>query len=505
MPETVISYPRQGAFSSAVSHLRQALHFDHEVTANAFTNPAITFELYAVEPEAGEAATVPIVPPSNLSGSGRGSGALPPLWQAFRAATQRHGAADLPLTAFANPAIADTRPINWAISVNEAKAKKRRFARAEMPEESEAAESWHEHALAYQSTGEFDAALECAEQTLQCMPTHQAGWRLRGTALLALQRWREAAQAFQRSLALRASDAEAWLGLGRAQLQMGEPEAALQSLGHALAQIPHYFEAQFYQGRAYFQLLHYEKACASYARAAELNADEALLWSEYAEALLRAHQPEAALECLETLTRLQPTNADHWISLGSLLREMLRPDEAVNSYDIALELAPQDFFAWFSRGLVLSDMRRYEIAGKNFERALALVPGEVAAQHQLALTYLPRFLRALAEGHVFDAREYWQRAIRLGRASGSADWYELELYYLQRAAALGHQQLVKALLNRLDGNALLEPLRHALDYLHTRNAERWAALPEDVRAQAETFVQRLGASGLLEGEDQSAA
>ena len=294
----------------------------------------------------------------------------------------------------------------------------------------------------------------------------------------------------------RAQDAEAWLGLGRAQLQLGECEAALQSLGHALAQIPHYFEALFYQGRAYFQLLDYEQACASYARAAALNAEEAVLWREYAEALMRAHQPEAALECWETVTQLQPTNADHWISYGSLLREMLRPAEAINSYDIALELAPQDFFAWFSRGLVLSDMARHEEAGKSFERALSLAPGDAAAQHQLALTYLPRFLSALAEGHVFDAREYWQRAVRLGRESRSADWHELELYYLQRAAALGHQQLVKALLTRLEGNALLEPLRHALDYLHTRNADAWAALSDELREKAERFVQGFGSLSL---------
>ena len=485
MPETVFSYPRQGAFSSTVSHLRQAFHFDHAVAANAFTNPAITFELYAVESESPESKDKsPSIVPS------RKSGALPPLRQVFNAL---HPVSPLPLKAFANPAVADSQPIGWALPAYEPPRSTRR---AQRPVEREAAESWHDHARAYFSTGRYDAALDCAEQALLTMPNNHAVWRLRGVALLSLQRWSEAAQAFQRAVAARAQDAEAWLGLGRAQLQLDESEAALQSLSHALAQIPNYFEALFYQGRAHFQLLDYESACASYARAATLNAEEAVLWREYAEALMRAHQPETALECWEAVTQLQPTNADHWISYGSLLREMLRPDEAVNSYDIALELAPQDFFAWFSRGLVLSDMARHAEAGKSFERALSLAPGDVAAQHQLALTYLPRFLTALAEGHVFDAREYWQRAVRLGRESRSADWGELELYYLQRAAALGHQQLVKALLNRLDGNALLEPLRHALDYLHTRNADAWAALSDEMREQAECFVQSLGSLSL---------
>ncbi len=481
MPETVFSNPRQGAFSSAVTQLRHALHFDQAVAANAFTNPAITFELYAVEPESEETSQQPIVAP-------RKSGALPPLWQLFQAV---HKTSPLPLTAFANPAVVESQPLNWVMANQEPQCKTRR---AQRPVEKEAAESWHDHAQAYFSTGQFDSALDCAEQALLSMPNNHAVWRLRGTALLSLHRWREAAQAFQRAVAARAQDAEAWLGLGRAQLQLGECEAALQSLNHALAQIPNYFEAQFYQGRAYFQLLDYDQACASYARAAALNAEEPVLWCEYAEALMRAHQPEIALECWETVTQLQPTNADHWISYGSLLREMLRPAEAINSYDIALELAPQDFFAWFSRGLVLSDMARHTEAGKSFERALSLAPHDAAAQHQLALTYLPRFLSALAEGHVFDAREFWQRAVRLGRESRSADWHDLELYYLQRAAALGHQQLVKALLNRLDGNALLEPLRHALDYLHTHNAERWAALSDELRDQAERFVQSLGPS-----------
>ncbi len=489
MPETVFSNPRQTSLSSAVSHLRQAFHFDHADAANAFTNPAITFELYAVEPESDESSQ-PIAPP-------RGSGALPPLWQMFREAAHLNRTSTLPLTAFTNPALLDSQPVNWAIEAYEPKRKARRADKS--VERAAAAESWHDHALVYYSTGQYDSALECAEQALLSTPNNHAVWRLRGTALLSLQRWHDAAQAFHRAVVARAQDAEAWLGLGRAQLQLGECEAALQSLSHALAQIPNYFEALFYQGRAYIQLLDYEQACASYARAAELNAEETVLWREYAEALMCAHQPEAALECWETVTQLQPTNADHWISYGSLLREMLRPDEAVNSYDIALELAPQDFFAWFSRGLVLSDMARHTEAGKSFERALSLAPGDAAAQHQLALTYLPRFLTALAEGHVFDAREYWQRAVRLGRESRSADWNELELYYLQRAAALGHQQLVKALLARLDGNALLEPLRHALDYLHTHNADAWAGLPDEVREKAECFVQSLGSLNLPAG------
>ncbi|NOT60502.1 MAG: tetratricopeptide repeat protein, partial [Acidobacteria bacterium] len=287
MPESVVSYPRQGAFNTAVAQLRHAFHFNERTSASAaaFTNPAITFELYAVGTEDDETPFIPIVPPN-----------LPPLWQTFRAVTGFDKTLSLPLTAFANPAVADTRPIGWAISSPEKPARKTKPA---------ATESWHEHAQAYFSSGHYEEALECAEQALQFTARPNDVWRLRGTALLSLQRWREAAQAFQRAVTLRAQDAEAWLGFGRAQLQLGECEAALQSFNHALAQIPHYFEALFYQGRAHFQCQDYERACASYAQAAALQTEEVVLWREYGEALLRAHQPEAALECWETVTQLQ--------------------------------------------------------------------------------------------------------------------------------------------------------------------------------------------------------
>ena len=435
-----------GVIGSAVTQLRHAFHFNAvppkpSASAIAFTNPAVTFELYAVSAERAEESVAP-----------RRSGALPPLWQVLRAAgSLKAKASPLPVTAFANPAVADSQPFDWTVAA----PKKRPPAHAPAAQ----AESWHDHAQAYFSAGQYAAALECAEQALQLDVHNGAVWRLCGASQLVLQRWAEAAQAFQHATALRPSDVEAWLGWGRAQLQLEQFEAALNSLSHALAHAANHCEALFYQGRAQFQLQHYSQACASFARAVALRPDEVVIWREYGEALLRADQSEAALECYETITQLQPTDADNWIRLGSLLRELLRPAEAVNSFNIALELAPHDFFTWFSRGLAEADLTLHEDAAKSFQRALALNLNDGAAQHQLALTYLPRFLAALAEGHVFNAREYWQKAVALGRQARSADWDAQELHALQTAADLGHQRLVKALLAGLEGNALLEPLR----------------------------------------------
>ena len=112
------------------------------------------------------------------------------------------------------------------------------------------------------------------------------------------------------------------------------------------------------------------------------------------------------------------------------------------------------------------------------------------------MSYLPSFLEALEQGHVFNAKELWQQAIHLGRQARSADWDRQELHYLQTAAVMGHQRLVKVLITRLSGNDLLAPLECALDCLLTNSNEKAEGLPAPLRQQVEGLIQLIQSPAL---------
>ena len=353
------------------------------------------------------------------------------------------------------------------------------------------AESWSEHALAYLSARRFDKALECAEQALRLDAESGSAWHCRGAALLALQRAPEAAQALQRAVTLRPANAEAWALFGRALLQLELYQPAVECCASALRYAPSHSEALLCQARAYGQLQQPQAACAAFDRALRQTPNDAGAWCEYGAALCRVNQEEAALECYERVAQIHPTQSENWLRLANFLCLLGRPAEAMAGYRTALELAPQDAEIWLNRGLALAAMSRQEDAAKSYQRVLELKPNDNAAIYQMALTHLQRFLEALEQGRVFYAKEHWQRGVALGRQTALADWHELELQYLQMAAALGHQRLVKALLARLAGNALLAPLDCALDFLLTHDQAKVTSLPTHIRRQVNASVNLL--------------
>ena len=353
------------------------------------------------------------------------------------------------------------------------------------------AESWGEHALAYLNGQQYEKALDCAEQALRMDAENSTAWHYRGAALLELQRLPEAAQSLQRAVTLRPQNAGAWVCFARALCQLELHQQAVQCCASALNYLPQHGEALLYQARAYVSLRQFPAACASFERALKQRPNDAEAWCEYGESLCHVNQAEAALECYERVAQIHPTAPENWLRLSNFLTYLGRPAEAMAGYHTALDLAPQYPEVWFNRGLALAALGRQEDAAKSYQRTLELRPNDVAATYQMALTFMQRFLESLEQGRVFNAKEHWQHGVQWGRRTPLQDWYELEAQYLQMAAALGHQRLVKVLLGRLEGNPLLAPLDCALDFLQTQDQAKVTSLPTHIRQQVNAIIHWL--------------
>jgi tetratricopeptide (TPR) repeat protein len=353
------------------------------------------------------------------------------------------------------------------------------------------AESWGEHALAYLNTQQYEKALDCAEQALRLDAENAPAWQYRGVALSELRRVPEAAQSLQKAVTLRPQNAEAWVRFAQTLCQLELYQQAVQCCGNALNYAPQHGEALLYQARAYVRLQQYPAAAASFERALRQRPNDDVAWCEYGEVLCHLDFHEAALECYERVAQIQPTVPENWLRLSNFLTYLGRPAEAMAGYHTALDLAPHDPEIWFNRGLALAAMGRQEDAAKSYQRVLELRPQDTTAIYQLALTFMQRFLESLEQGRVFNAKEHWQAAIQLGRQTPLPAWYELEAQYLQLAAALGHQRLVKVLIARLAGNPLLAPLDCALDFLQTQDQAKVISLPSHIRQQVNAIVQWL--------------
>ncbi len=129
-------------------------------------------------------------------------------------------------------------------------------------------------------------------------------WKDRGDKLRSEQHFQEAIQAYKNAVASNPDFADAYVGLGAAQLGLGDNEGALASLLQAASLAPENYWAQRLLGNVYLNLRRYELAVAPLTRAYELNPDEPQVLIGVALALGRSGHREQALQVLDRAASL---------------------------------------------------------------------------------------------------------------------------------------------------------------------------------------------------------
>ncbi|MFK7769314.1 MAG: DNA-directed RNA polymerase subunit alpha C-terminal domain-containing protein [Mariniblastus sp.] len=172
--------------------------------------------------------------------------------------------------------------------------------------------------------------------------------------------------------------------LGVCQYMIGNYETAIATLqnadGGALA--------YFYQGKAYFALTDYEKACEAYesAQKAGYNADHCQL--AIAESKRLGKDLSGAMAILDNMFGPIEQTAEYLYQRGATIAAMSdNPDEVCKLYERAVELEDTHPGALF--GLALENDRRGndEKAIELYQRAAAAFPANVGALLNLGLIY----------------------------------------------------------------------------------------------------------------------
>ncbi len=124
-------------------------------------------------------------------------------------------------------------------------------------------------------------------------------WKKQGDKQRSERHFRDAIESYEQAVSLNPEFADAYIGLGAAQLGLGDAEAALDSLWRAATLAPDNYWAQRLLGNAYLNLRRYKLAVAPLTRAYTLNPDEPQVLIGVALALGRSGQPDRALRVLD--------------------------------------------------------------------------------------------------------------------------------------------------------------------------------------------------------------
>jgi tetratricopeptide (TPR) repeat protein len=300
-----------------------------------------------------------------------------------------------------------------------------------------------------------EAAVEMASAAVASAPELVAAWVALGQALMAAERYEEAAKAYERAIRLDGTNALARLGLGELKIAAGRPEEAVAEFELALRRKPSLIAAHLGLGNALAGVGRNEEALARYEAALALRAR--LPEGEFATgfALARLGRAKEAETRYRRAVAARPDFAAAWVNLGALLREQGQDTFAEAALRRAIGLRPDLVSGWLNLAALEHERCRPEVAESYLRKAFALNPSQVetlvawcqlrVAERDLAGTWA--WLRwALARNPDFD------EAVNLhgillhldGRFAEAVEMFE-------RAEALGNRAAAS---NR--GNSLLD-------------------------------------------------
>jgi tetratricopeptide (TPR) repeat protein len=177
---------------------------------------------------------------------------------------------------------------------------------------------------------------------------------------------------YRRALEIKPQYAEAHSNLGKALLELKQPDAAVTSCRRALEIKPQYAEAHNNLGTAFLSLGQFDVAVISLRRALELKPDFAEAHNNLGNALLSLDQlSDAAASCQRAL-ELKPDFAEAHNNLGRVFLQLNQLDEAAASYRRALKFKPDFAEAHNNLGRVFLQLNQLDEAVASCRQALQL-------------------------------------------------------------------------------------------------------------------------------------
>lgn len=245
--------------------------------------------------------------------------------------------------------------------------------------------------------GNLSEAVQKYSQALEIVEDHRYYYQ-KAVALLRMDRYEDAVDAFNNALDHGSDMETVQLGLSGAYMGMGEQ---------------------------YFSAGNFSNAISQYRNAIEINPDPRY-YNRLAIALRRNNQENDAVEAFKSAIELNPQYAIAYAGLGGTYVSLQRYDDAIEAYSTAIELQPNMqqarrglATAYTAKGNELLNRGRVRDAVSELDKAI-----EASAQHSQAHLLLAVAHNRLgqfeaAERHARSAIEYKQR----GQTGG--EYFEL--------------------------------------------------------------------------------
>jgi tetratricopeptide (TPR) repeat protein len=318
----------------------------------------------------------------------------------------------------------------------------------------------HRSQLLMQS-GHIEAASQDLSAILAAHPEDGAAWSSYGDCMGALQREKDAADAYLKAIKNGSNTADVNRKRGDALASSGENEAALESYSSAIKLRLDKWESYLVRGTLLMKMKRDRDAIDDFTRAIDFNPDYAEAYFSRGRAWGELSQFANAVRDLSAFLRMKPGDGQALGYRAAALDTLGRVDEALADYAGALKADPSNSRVLMARGDLYSRLGRNLDALADRDRAIALDPLN-------AYFWLARGGTQLALGNAGKAIADRTRAVELA-PSNALMWYSRATTY----SALGQSD--KALddaVEALRRNPGFEPARRLIDEIQASHSSK---------------------------------
>ncbi len=273
-------------------------------------------------------------------------------------------------------------------------------------------------------TGKLAEAERVLEEAAENAKDVQALTRL-GAVQLALGKVDAAIASLGAALAQTSKLPEAHRYLALALLKKGAAARALQEARTAVAAAPADADDRYAEGLACEAGGIYEDARRAFAKAVELRPDFVDAWQELGASQAQLGATTEAIASFVKAMSLDPTRARLGIPVGDLLVKQKRFAEAVSAYKDAIAKDPALVQANYLIGRALDEMGKGREAARYYEKAIAADP-----KSPLPHRYLGYYYKAAGQAHL--AIEQFRRYLDLAPGADDRDMIREEIGFLQQ-------------------------------------------------------------------------
>ena len=184
--------------------------------------------------------------------------------------------------------------------------------------------------------------------------------------------WQDSESLFRHAIAVTTDNHIAHINLGKALLELGNPDEAVVHLAKAVRLTPDDPEAQYNLGTALVMQAKPDKAIACFSEALRLNPDYGDAHGNLGITLMRQGKPDQGSAHLAAAVKLKPDDPQLHCNLGLALLELNRPREAADQFSQALRLNPDSAATHYHLALALVRQDQPQQARLHVQKALEL-------------------------------------------------------------------------------------------------------------------------------------